>query len=376
MHAITYCSNVHPIKHWADAVEHLKNKTAKLARACCPNQSFPLGLWLPASALDDLNLAAESLRAVMARNQLHLASFNGFPMGVFHGEAVKEKVYLPDWSSPERLHYTQQLARLGTLLGARDFSISSLSGGLKRLDSPEKIQAYYANWLKWAQWADEHFRKTGSIVRLALEPEPFNTMEDQHDVALHWKEIRNRAALEKVSLEQLDRHLGICFDTCHFSVRFIHPLRAWHDLAEAGIPIFKLQVSVALRCDSNSSPEEIQRFFASQEPVYLHQTYHREALTGLVTQFSDLPLAQGAKVGTGEWRCHFHVPIHWGDSPSTTGFELVEFLKEIKSTPTLPLLEIETYSFEALRVEEHQTKTDLITSLTQEWQWLKQRLTP
>ena len=39
-------------------------------------------------------------------------TLNGFPYGRFHGEGVKEKVYLPDWRDPERLRYTNLLADL------------------------------------------------------------------------------------------------------------------------------------------------------------------------------------------------------------------------------------------------------------------------
>ena len=52
-------------------------------------------------------------------------TFNAFPMDVFHGERVKEKVYNPDWSHMPRLEYTKKVGMLGHYLGMKDFSISS-----------------------------------------------------------------------------------------------------------------------------------------------------------------------------------------------------------------------------------------------------------
>jgi rRNA pseudouridine-1189 N-methylase Emg1 (Nep1/Mra1 family) len=42
-------------------------------------------------------------------NNSYVFTINGFPYGEFHNTCVKEKVFLPDWSSEERLEYTNVL---------------------------------------------------------------------------------------------------------------------------------------------------------------------------------------------------------------------------------------------------------------------------
>ena len=56
------------------------------------------------------------MQDLLARHDLYVFTLNGFPYGPFHGVRVKEEVYQPDWSYPERLAYTNQLADLLRLL--------------------------------------------------------------------------------------------------------------------------------------------------------------------------------------------------------------------------------------------------------------------
>lgn len=44
-------------------------------------------------------------------------TLNGFPYGSFHGERVKERVFQPDWTTPERFEYTCNLFRILALIG-------------------------------------------------------------------------------------------------------------------------------------------------------------------------------------------------------------------------------------------------------------------
>ena len=42
------------------------------------------------------------------QHNCYVFTINGFPYGKFHGTRVKEKVYLPDWTSAERVDFTNR----------------------------------------------------------------------------------------------------------------------------------------------------------------------------------------------------------------------------------------------------------------------------
>jgi len=369
---ITYCGNVHPVLSFKDLEAYLRESTPKVQKAF--GSKFPLGLWLPKSALDEA-LSPEGLKnLLMALDRLETRpiSFNGFPMEVFHGTRVKENVYQPDWSASSRLEYTKDLARLGFELGVKDFSISSLSGGFRPDDHELKVERYIQHWLQWVEWARAFETKTGVRVALALEPEPFNTMEDQSDAIALWSRMRRQAVQSGLSEQDLQRYLGLCFDTCHFSVRYIPLLKAWDELAAVGLPVHKIQVSVAPRWQQSMGAVALERFFKWQEPVYLHQSF--ALVNGKREDFLDLDLARQFKADVEQWRTHFHVPIHYGHREDSTGAELIGFLQDLKQRKVdLPVLEVETYSFGSMGVQWGERES-LEQSIAKEMTWLQEQM--
>jgi hypothetical protein len=376
MNSITYCGNVHPSNDLKTLLKNISDHHALVARDCPTEGLFPTGLWIPEHAITEVMEGSQQLQNELEQHRLELSTLNAFPMGVFHGTAVKERVYLPDWSSPQRMSYTQRCAKLGAHLGIERCPISTVSGGFRSLDDQGKVSAYIQAWVTWVRFAQQLEDQTGCCVPLALEPEPFNTMEDHNDAIALWPRILDHA--QKCGLDQqtVNRYLGLCFDTCHFSVRFVLPRQAWLDLKAHQIPVHKIQVSVAPTCPIDASADDRTRFFDLAEPTYLHQSYHRDP-QGNVSSFLDLPQAKNGseQLGPGEWRTHFHVPIHWGDQPHTTGAELCDFLNLLKLQIERPLLEIETYSFSALQGQGTQPE-DLNSSLIREWHWLNNLLAP
>jgi hypothetical protein len=397
MNAITYCGNIHPTQNVDQLLKNLEVHQGEIRKSLGIQKDFPVGLWLPNTCIQEALDRHGEIADQLESQQCKLVTLNAFPFGNFHGAPVKEKVYLPDWSMPERLEYSCRGAELGAKLQLKQLSISTLSGGFRPLDSSPKKEAYIEHWLQWVKFAKDLETETGTCAQLALEPEPFNTLEDHQDAIEMWKSISSRARHKNICEDSLRRHLGICFDTCHFSVRFIEPLQAWKELKQQGVPVHKIQVSVAPRLQQSASLQHRQHFWSLQEPTYLHQSYHRH-LNGELSAFVDLPQAQQAGESTnfdGEWRTHFHVPIHWGDRPETTGAELVAFLRHLKpeiknkidrertrektreiesQAQDIPLLEIETYSFMALDSHQNAQNTDINSSIIQEWQWLTKLL--
>lgn len=363
MGAITYCANVHPVACFDDVLRHLRGESLDISRRVKSQGPFPLGLWIPRGAIDEAFTRIDEIKSCLDAGAMELASFNAFPMDVFHGRAVKADVYRPDWADGERSSYTRSIARLGAELGAPDFSISTVSGGFRPNDSGPKAQAYIEAFLQWVRFGRQLEDERGARVALALEPEPFNTLEDESDALELWDRLdRHRNDLSR---DDLHRYLGLCFDTCHFSVRFRDPLTSYRALGE--VPVHKIQVSVAPRHREDGSGEGWEAFTGLAEPVYLHQTYHRD-LAGRIHAHLDLDQVKRAP---GEWRTHFHVPIHWGERDDTTGHELVPFLKALG--PDRPLLEVETYSFSVLKGTK---ASDLVTSITEEIAWCQKHSDP
>ena len=69
----------------------------------------------------------------LGQNDCYVFTINGFPYGQFHGTRVKEQVYAPDWTSPERLVYTNLLFDLlaELLPDGVEGSVSTLPGSFK-----------------------------------------------------------------------------------------------------------------------------------------------------------------------------------------------------------------------------------------------------
>src|SRR5690606_24838209 len=78
--------------------------------------------------------AVADFHAWCRKHDCYLLTVNGFPYGAFHGQRVKENVYLPDWRAPERVAYTRRLGDLAVQLqpDAEVLSISTVPVAFKQ----------------------------------------------------------------------------------------------------------------------------------------------------------------------------------------------------------------------------------------------------
>jgi sugar phosphate isomerase/epimerase len=166
-----------------------------------PGREMGVGLRLSALAAGQLDADGGMLSAFknwLQRQQLYVYTVNGFPYGSFHGQAVKEQVYRPDWAEPARLDYSLQLARvLGTLLPENQHgSISTVPVGFKPdFVNPGRLQEAATNLLRFAAFASGLERDSGKLIRLALEPEPGCFLETARDaVAFFQQHVFSEAA--------------------------------------------------------------------------------------------------------------------------------------------------------------------------------------
>jgi hypothetical protein len=72
---------------------------------------YGIGLRLSAQAAQELSAPGkiDEFQRWLDAHNCYVFTINGFPYGSFHGTRVKEQVFRPDWTTPERLAYTNLL---------------------------------------------------------------------------------------------------------------------------------------------------------------------------------------------------------------------------------------------------------------------------
>lgn len=365
---LTYCTNIHPGESWAAMSDALARHVPGIKAAVSPDGPFGLGLRIAADAaatLADPSARAE-LADILEGTGTYLFTINGFPYGSFHGSRVKENVYAPDWSAPERLSYTGRLAELLAELLPEDVgmgSISTVPVTFRDWADERCLEAAVEHLVAHAALLVDIERERGRHIALALEPEPccfletieetVRFFEDRLFVRSACRRLADRAGMSMAGTEEsLRRHLGVCYDVCHAAVEFEDAAGSFAMLERAGIAIPKLQLSSALRIAAmdGDAAAALKQF---DEPVYLHQVVERGP-KGL-TRYLDLPeaLAEARHAEGLEWRVHFHVPVFLADLEafSTTQNFLKEVIALHRKRPISPHLEVETYTWDVLPPE-------------------------
>ena len=368
---LTYCLNIHPGESWAENFATLRTTVLAVRDLVSPGEPFGLGLRLSAAAAEQCDV--EELIRFLAAENLYVFTINGFPYGRFHGGPVKENVYAPDWHSPQRRDYTNQIAAILAALipSGTTGTISTVPCSWKAW--PVDMEAMLENLTDCVA----HCATLGDIL-LTLEPEPGCYLETTSEtIDFFTNHVFKRgaqllAAKMNSSAENardlLRHHLGVCLDTCHVALQFEDPAESLRRYEAAGIRVPKIQISSALR---TNSPDALRPF---AEPVYLHQVKARTA-GGDILSWNDLPpaLEELPSIAAEEIRVHFHVPLHFdgaGPLHSTGALLTPEFLSSISSNP-LTHLEIETYTWDVLPPELRSTSIE--KSIAAEFAWVKSR---
>ncbi|ATL31956.1 metabolite traffic protein EboE [Streptomyces formicae] len=341
---LAYCTNVHPAETLDGVVAQLRDHCEPVRRRLGRDR-LGIGLWLAkdaARALTTDPAALRGLRTELDRRGLEVVTLNGFPYEGFGAEEVKYRVYKPDWTDPERLAHTTDLARLlATLLpdDVTEGTISTLPIAWRTPFDSARAEAARAALTALAQRLDALAELTGRSIRIGLEPEPGCTVETTAD------------AIAPLTAVGHDR-IGICVDTCHLATSFEDPRTALDALTAAGIPVVKSQLSAALHAEHPHLPAVREALAAFDEPRFLHQTRTVNG-TGLRgTDDLGEALTDQALPDTGPWRAHFHVPLHAAPAEPLTSTlpVLQDTLTRLVGGPR-PLtrhLEVETYTWQAL----------------------------
>ena len=367
---LAYCLNLHAADDLAGTLAGIRRITLPLRDRLAPAGSFGVGLYFPARVALELEGSPRELgelTAFLHGERLDPFTFNAFPFGGFHAAGLKRGVFAPTWCEPERLRYTQAVARIaGALNPGREghVSISTHPG-------------------RFGPWAAGEFERALELLRscvatlvqlneadapplrLCLEAEPRAVAGDTAACALSLERLHAALAPE-FGRELVERHLGLCLDACHSAVEFEEA----HEAVQLATrtPLGKLQYSsaIALREPGRNAAARAA-LFALDEPRYLHQTTGTRA--GEALRADDLPeLARACAepdspwLSCEEWRTHFHVPVDLerlgcGDSSAaalgTTREHAAAILRDLLAAPERwggPELhvEIETYTWDIL----------------------------
>src|SRR3954465_5003030 len=148
---LAYCTNVHRGETWAETFAALERHTLPVRRRVAEGRPYAIGLRLGQRAPTELAQPGElaAFQRWLETHDCYIFTINGFPYGSFHGTRVKEQVYAPDWSPPERVAYTLQLVALLVQLAPREVggSVSTVPASFKGFVSaePDRLKAIFAN---------------------------------------------------------------------------------------------------------------------------------------------------------------------------------------------------------------------------------------
>ena len=378
---LAYCTNIHPAETWAETQASLERNTLKVRDAVmprCPGKPFAIGLRLSDAASREL-VQPEVLAAFrdwLERNGCYVFTINGFPYGRFHGSRVKEQVYRPDWSTPERLDYTRRLFTI--LSGLLDLappgcegSVSTLPGTFKAfgLDAG-RLRDIRRNLWECVDHMEALAAATGRALHLGLEPEPLGLFETTAETVAFFEQLAD----ERPGDRRWHDFLGVNYDVCHLACEYEKPAESFASFRENGIRISKIHLSSALRVRPDPTVREALKAFA--DDIYLHQVI--AGAGGLrLRAYPDLSDALQAppQEDETEWRVHFHVPLHMEEGKlfGTTAQANLLVLEQLAADPALCRhLEMETYTWGVLPPA--LKSRDVVEQLAAEYDWCFARL--
>jgi hypothetical protein len=375
---LAYCTNIHRGESWEQTFDTLQKYTLAVRDKVGGGKPYAIGLRLGADAARELSYRPSLLafQKWLERHNCYVFTINGFPYGKFHGARVKEHVYAPDWTTPERLDYTNLLFDLlaEIMPSGVEGSVSTVPVSFKGFNLDDRaVRTARTNLWRCVEHLEQLTRRTGRKLHLGLEPEPCCFLETTGETVAFFEQLR----ADRPGDMRLDEHLGVNYDCCHLAVEFEPPAEALQRLRRAGIKISKIHLSNALKVRPTMEVRAALKSFA--DDIYFHQTIERRP-NGEIIRYGDLDEALDTSVtelpqAELEWRIHFHIPLHARPTAlfDTTADHLIGVLDEVKRSPSICAhFEMETYTWEVMPAE--LKKRNVVDQLVSEYEWTLARL--
>ncbi len=375
---LAYCTNIHRGESWAETFDALQRYTLAVRERVCPGKPYAIGLRLSDLAARELSEADAlgNFQRWLDEHDCYVFTINGFPYGRFHGARVKEQVYAPDWTTAERVAYTNRLFDLLAQLVPTgvEGSVSTVPCSFKEfITTAGQVRVMRQNLWRCVEHIAALSERTGKLLHLGLEPEPLCYLETSAETVKFFDDLR----ADRPGDARLDRHLGVNYDTCHLAVEFEEPQDVVRRFQEHGVKISKIHLSSALKV--RPTPETCEALRAFADDIYFHQVLAR-AEGGSFKRFRDLDEALNPQSAirnpqSEEWRIHFHIPLH---AQVTTLFanttdHILGLLDQLAANPALcSHFEMETYTWEVMPPPLR--NRDVVDQLVGEYEWSLARL--
>lgn len=370
---LAYCTNIHRGQNWAETFETLVTYVLPVRDRVAAGKPYAIGLRLSNQASIELSERGRLLefQRWLERENCYVFTINGFPYGTFHGGRVKELAYVPDWTTNERVEYTNRLFDLLAELapGGVEGSVSTVPASFKPLiTTQEQVAQMRANVWRSVEHISKVRERSGKVLHLGLEPEPLCYLETSQETVEFIQQMR----ADRPKDERIDDCLGVNYDCCHLAVEYEEPEKAIENFRSHNIRISKLHFSSAMKVKPTAETKSALRSFI--DPVYFHQVIARNS-DETFTRYLDLDdaLEKSAAGGTErevEWRIHFHVPLHCKTSTifETTSDHMVGVLDILQANPKLcSHIEMETYTWEVLPPEFK--NRSVVDQIAGEYEW-------
>jgi len=388
---LSYSTLVHLGDTWAEMNQSLRTFVPQVKRRVSPNAPFAVSLRISAESAKTLTNSPDeraSLMEFLKQEDLYVYTVNAFPYGPFKGGVVMERVYEPDWTTQDRVDYTNSIADILAEITPAGINPSIQTAPLAfkpNVAGEEYIAKFTRNVFQVVKHLRELEERTGKRVKLAIEPEPACYLETTDETVTYFKEriysqagIVELAEVAGIPISEAEgairRYLGIVFDIGHQSVGFENITESLTKLRNAGIPIFKLQEAASLWVE-NLTLDKIESLRRFTDTIYLSQTSLKQ--DGKITKYLNLGEALDAfeanPVQT-EMRTHFHVPVFLEEiGPfKTTRFGVQDALRMHREQPLSDHLEIETYTWDVLPPE--LLSGDIVDNVTRELEFVRNEL--
>ena len=388
---LSYSTLVHLGDNWEEMNASLRNFVPQVKRRVSPDAPFAVSLRISAESAKTLTNSPDeraALKDFLKQEDLYVYTVNAFPYGPFKGGIVMERVYEPDWTTMDRVNYTNSIADILAEITPAGINPSIQTAPLAfkpNVANEEYVAKFTRNVFLVVKHLLELEQRTGKRVKLALEPEPACYLETTDETVTYFTDriysqagIKELASLAGIPISEAEgairRYLGIVFDIGHQSVGFENITESLTKLRNAGIPIFKLQEAASLWVE-RLTPEKIPALRRFTDTIYLSQTCLKQ--DGKITKYLNLGEALDAYEANPvetEMRTHFHVPVFLEEiGPfKTTRFGVQDALRMHREQPLSDHLEIETYTWDVLPPE--LLSGDIVDNVTRELEFVKNEL--